>query len=48
LVSSGAAVADTLFVELAARARCPLATFGMAMIQAFPEITIRPRDLPKG
>ena len=45
-VSSGVAVYDTLFVELAARARCPLLTFDKAIIRAFPTIAIRPRDLP--
>ena len=45
-VSSGVAVYDTLFVELAARARCPLLTFDKAIIRAFPSIAIRPRDLP--
>ncbi len=44
-VSSGIAVCDTLFVELAARTGCPLLTFDKAVIKAFPEIAIRPRDL---
>jgi predicted nucleic acid-binding protein len=44
-VTSGIAVYDTLFVELAARAACPLLTFDKAVIKAFPEIAIRPRDL---
>lgn len=47
-VTSGLSVYDTLFVELAARERCPLATFDKAVIKAFPEIAIRPRDLLKG
>jgi predicted nucleic acid-binding protein len=47
-VSSGVAVYDTLFVELAARTRCPLLTFDKAVIKAFPDIAIRPRDLPNG
>ena len=47
-VSSGIAVYDTLFVELAARTRCPLLTFDKAVIKAFPDIAIRPRDLPEG
>ena len=44
-VASGVAVYDTLFVELAARVRCPLLTFDRAVIKAFPDIAIRPRDL---
>jgi predicted nucleic acid-binding protein len=45
-VTSGIAVYDTLFVELAARTGCPLLTFDKAVIKAFPDIAIRPRDLP--
>jgi predicted nucleic acid-binding protein len=45
-VTSGVAVYDTLFVELAARSGCPLLTFDKAVIRAFPDIAIRPRDLP--
>ena len=44
-VASGVAVYDTLFVELAARERLPLATFDKAVLQAFPEIARRPADL---
>ncbi len=44
-VTSGVSVYDTLFVELAARARCPLVTFDKAVLRAFPEIATRPRDL---
>jgi predicted nucleic acid-binding protein len=44
-VASGVAVYDTLFVELAARAGCPLLTFDKSVIKAFPDIAIRPRDL---
>lgn len=44
-VSSGIAVYDTLFVELAIRAGCPLLTFDKAVIKAFPDIAVRPRDL---
>lgn len=44
-LASGVAVYDTLFVELAARTGCPLLTFDKAVIKAFPEIAIRPRDL---
>ena len=47
-VTSGLAVYDTLFVELAARAACPLLTFDKAVIKAFPDIAIRPRDLTEG
>ena len=47
-VASGIAVYDTLFVELAARTDCPLLTFDRAVIKAFPDIAIRPRDLPTG
>lgn len=45
-VSSGVAVYDTLFVELAARTGCPLLTFDKAVIKAFPTVAMRPRDLP--
>jgi predicted nucleic acid-binding protein len=47
-VTSGVAVYDTLFVELAARAACPLVTFDKALIKAFPDIALRPRDLTEG
>ena len=47
-VTSGIAAYDTLFVELAARTGCPLLTFDKAVIKAFPDIAIRPRDLPEG
>ena len=47
-VASGVAVYDTLFVELAARTGCPLLTFDKAVLKAFPDIAIRPRDLPEG
>jgi predicted nucleic acid-binding protein len=47
-VTSGIAVYDTLFVELAARTGCPLLTFDKALIRAFPDIAIRPRDVPEG
>ncbi len=43
--TAGVAVYDTLFVELAARSRCPLVTFDKAVLRAFPDIAIRPRDL---
>ena len=44
-VASGVAVRDTLFVELAARVGCPLLTFDKALIKAFPDVAMRPRDL---
>lgn len=44
-LTSGLAVYDTLFVELAARRGCPLLTFDKAVLRAFPDIAIRPRDL---
>lgn len=42
---SGVAVYDTLFVELAARERLPLATFDAALLKAFPNIAARPAVL---
>jgi predicted nucleic acid-binding protein len=39
---SNVAVYDTLFVELAARERLPLATFDAALLKAFPDIAVRP------
>ena len=36
---------SSLFVELAARMGCPLLMFDKALIKAFPDIAIRPRDL---
>jgi predicted nucleic acid-binding protein len=45
-IASGIAAYDTLFIELAARTGCPLLTFDRALIKAFPDIAIRPRDLP--
>ena len=47
-VASGVAVYDTLFVELASRTGCPLLTFDKAVLKAFPDIAIRPRDLSGG
>jgi predicted nucleic acid-binding protein len=46
-IASGISVYDTLFVELAARTECPLLTFDKAVIKAFPDVAIRPRDLPE-
>jgi predicted nucleic acid-binding protein len=45
-IASGVPVYDTLFVELAARAACPLITFDKTLLKAFPSTAIRPRDLP--
>ena len=47
-IASGIPVYDTLFIELAARTSCPMVTFDKALIKAFPDIAIRPRDLPYG
>jgi predicted nucleic acid-binding protein len=44
---SGVAVYDTLFVELAARERLPLATFDAALLRAFRNIAARPASLCK-
>ena len=46
-LASGISVYDTLFVELAARTNCPMATFDKAVLKAFPDIAVRPRDLPE-
>jgi len=44
-LSSGVAVYDTLFVELAEREGIPLATFDERVLKAYPKIAKRPRDL---
>ena len=44
-VDSGAAVYDTLFVELAAQRNLSLATFDKTVLKKFPEIAKRPRSL---
>jgi len=44
-VSSGVAVYDTLFVELAIRERLPLVTFDSKILGAFPEVAKRPEAL---
>jgi len=44
-VTSGIAVYDTLFVELAERNSLPLATFDEAVLSAFPRIAKRPRTI---
>jgi predicted nucleic acid-binding protein len=44
-VTAGVPVYDTLFVELAVRAGCPLVTFDKAILRAFPDIARRPREL---
>ena len=41
-VKSGVAVYDTLFVELAVREGCPLATFDKGILKAFPGVAARP------
>ena len=45
-VTSGVAVYDCLFVELAIREACPLVTFDRAVLKAFPDVAVRPRTLP--
>jgi predicted nucleic acid-binding protein len=45
-IESGVSVYDTLFVELATRAACPLMTFDKAILRAFPDVACRPGDLP--
>lgn len=44
-ITTGVPVYDTLFVELASRAGCPLVTFDRTLLGVFPEIARRPRDL---
>ena len=44
-LNSGAAVYDTLFVELAAQRDLPLATFDRKILKKFPEIAKRPSSL---
>jgi predicted nucleic acid-binding protein len=44
-VTTGVPVYDTLFVELAVRAACPLVTFDKSVLRAFAEVARRPRDL---
>jgi predicted nucleic acid-binding protein len=44
-VTSGVAVYDTLFVELAIRAGCSLATFDKGVLRAFPNVASRPGAL---
>jgi predicted nucleic acid-binding protein len=44
-LSSGVAVYDTLFVELADREGAPLATFDERVLKAYPKIAKRPREL---
>ena len=44
-VDSGAAVYDTLFVELAVQRNLPLATFDKNILKKFPEIARRPNSL---
>jgi predicted nucleic acid-binding protein len=44
-VTSGIAVYDTLFVELAVRVGAPLATFDRGILRAFPGVAARPGAL---
>ena len=44
-VRSGAAVYDTLFIELAVQRRLSLATFDKTVLKKFPEIAFRPGSL---
>ena len=44
-LSSGAAVYDTLFVELAVQRNLPLATFDRNILKTFPDIAKRPSAL---
>jgi predicted nucleic acid-binding protein len=44
-VDSGAAVYDTLFVELAVQRHLPLVTFDRNLLKKFPEIATRPNSL---
>ena len=44
-LACGLSVYDTLFVELASRAQCPLATFDRAVLKAFPDLAVRPGRL---
>jgi predicted nucleic acid-binding protein len=43
-IESRVSVYDTLFVELAVRTGCPLATFDKELWRAFPDIAARPRE----
>jgi predicted nucleic acid-binding protein len=45
-LTSGAAVYDTLFVELAAKRSLPLATFDKNVLKTFPDIAHRPGSFP--
>jgi predicted nucleic acid-binding protein len=44
-IDSGAAVYDTLFVELAVQRKLPLATFDRNILKKFPDIARRPNSL---
>lgn len=46
-IASGIPVYDTLFVELALRERCRLATFDQALLKTFPDVAVRPGRLTK-
>lgn len=45
-LSSGAAVYDALFIELAVQRSLPLATFDRNVLKKFPEIAHRPGSVP--
>lgn len=44
-LTSGVAVYDTLFVELAKRRRMPLVTFDTAVLKIFPDVARRPASV---
>jgi predicted nucleic acid-binding protein len=44
-LESGVAVYDSLFAELAVRARVPLLTFDRVLLRAFPEVARHPEQL---
>jgi predicted nucleic acid-binding protein len=44
-LQTGVSVYDTLFIELADRERLTLATFDRKLIQAFPALAKRPREI---
>ena len=43
-IESGVSADDTLFVELAVRSACQLATFDKAVLKAFSEVARRPES----
>ena len=44
-VADRRAVMEQIEAELATRSRCPLVTFDKAVLRAFPDVAIRPRQL---